>query len=174
MKRYSEMNSKIGNLTRGTDKFFRLKRSALFMDKAREKTQNLLQSRHRQKPIFVFISEYLLLFITSGVLYSADHPVTVLTDTIPPDPGSLRQAMIDALSDSDSTISITFANNLGTVALADHLPVLSNYLNPNVSITVNGGFGNVIDGAGKYQAFFVTPIYNDGITATGKIDATIR
>lgn len=173
MKRYSEINSKIGNLTRRSSKFFCLGRAALFMDQAREKRKTLLRSQQRPKPILLFISEYLLLFI-AGVLHSSDHPVTIQTDTIPPDTGSLRQAMIDAISDADSTISITFANNLGTITLADHLPVLSNYLNPNVSITVNGGAGNIIDGAGKYQAFFVTPIYNDGIAATGTIDATIR
>lgn len=88
-------------------------------------------------------------------------------------PGSLREAMLSAFFNGDSSFAITFQDNLGTITLVDHLPVLSSYQSPSVAFTVDGGVGNSIDGGGLYQAFFVTPTNNNLTIPTGTISAAI-
>lgn len=112
--------------------------------------------------------------IFQPMLYATNYLVTTNQDstaTIPT--GSLREAMLLAFFDSDSSFTITFQDNLGAITLVDHLPVLSSYQSSAVNFSVNGGVGNSIDGGGLYQAFFVTPTHNDGIIPTGTITATI-
>ncbi len=107
-------------------------------------------------------------------LSAATYTVTTPADSTSSVPaGSLREAMLNAFFDSDSSFTITFQDNLGTITLVDHLPVLSSYQSPSVTFTVDGGTGNSINGAGSYQAFFVTPTNNDGTSPTGTLSATI-
>lgn len=107
-------------------------------------------------------------------LSAATYTVTTTEDsTSSVPPGSLREAMLNAFFDSDSSFTIHFQDNLGTITLVDHLPVLSSYQSSNVTFTVDGGVGNSIDGGGLYQAFFVTPTNNDLTIPTGMISGAI-
>lgn len=122
---------------------------------------------------------FVLAFTFTALTWNSSHASTYLVTTnadstasVPA--GSLREAMLSAFFDSDSNITITFQNNLGSITLVDHLPVLSAYQSPAVTFVVDGGTGNTLDGAGLYQCFFITPTYNNGTSATGTIDATIE
>jgi uncharacterized protein with beta-barrel porin domain len=107
-------------------------------------------------------------------LFAATYVVTTTADSTSSVPaGSLREAMLSAFFDSDSSFTINFQDNLGTITLVDHLPVLSSYQSSDVTFTVDGGVGNSIDGGGLYQAFFVTPTNNNLTIPAGIISATI-
>lgn len=115
-----------------------------------------------------------LVLLIQPTLFATSYIVTTAEDStasIPP--GSLREAMLSAFFDGDSSFSITFQDNLGTIVLVDHLPVLSSYQSASVDFTVDGGVGNSIDGSGLYQAFFISPTHNNGMIATGTIIARI-
>lgn len=118
-----------------------------------------------------FLSVALLI---QAPLFAATYTVTTAEDSTSSVPtGSLREAMLNAFFNSDSSFTITFQDNLGTITLVDHLPVLSSYQSPSVTFTVDGGTGNSINGGGLYQAFFVTPTNNNLTLPTGIISATI-
>lgn len=118
-----------------------------------------------------FLSFTLLIQTT---LFAATYTVTTTEDSTSSVPtGSLREAMLNAFFDGDSSFIINFQDNLGTITLVDHLPVLSSYQSSSVDFSIDGGVGNSIDGGGLYQAFFVTPTNNNGTSATGTISATI-
>lgn len=115
-----------------------------------------------------------LILLIQTTLFAATYVVSTSEDSTSMVPsGSLREAMLNAFFDNDSSFTITFEDNLGMIHLVDHLPVLSSYQSSSVIFTVDGGIGNGIDGNGLYQAFFVTPTNNNGISATGSIAATI-
>lgn len=116
----------------------------------------------------MFLMQQALFATTSYVVTTTEDS----TSSVPA--GSLREAMLNVFFTNDSDFIITMQDNLGAVTLVDHLPVLSSYQSPEVTITVDGGIGNSIDGGGLYQAFFITPTHNNESVPTGTVTATIK
>ena len=94
-----------------------------------------------------------LLACASIVSGQGTYTVTSTADT--DSAGTLRWAITQANANSGSTV--TLADNLGTISLTNALPVIT------TAVTINGGAGNTISGAGQYRIFFVAAGSSDAV-----------
>lgn len=100
------------------------------------------------------------LFIYTGTIafsalsWGGSFTVTSNNDT---GPGSLRQAILDLNSSTDSSNTITIDSGLATITLASDLPLIEK----SVSITTSGATPQVIDGNAK-QFRLLSTLSNDG------------
>ncbi len=78
-------------------------------------------------------------------IQAAAYTVTSTADTGAA--GTLRWAIEQANADAGSTI--TLQDNLGTITLNSALPFIT------AAMTISGGTGNTVSGAGQYRIFFV-------------------
>lgn len=103
------------------------------------------------------------------------YTVTNGTDSLSaPEAGSLRSILLLAAQDTHPPFTITFAANLGTISLAGDLPALANPTSNLVTYIIDGTSGNSIDGHSLYQAFFISSIFNNGISISGGVMVTIK